>query len=119
MEQLLKNFGNLLGIPNLVAPAGKLYRLYMDNLGDLDLFHEEGRLLMRLTKPVTILSKDSLLNLLSATHYRYLPPYPMLPCFQKPDRVGLGFIFSEQDATPDRLYHGLEFLTKELRKIFH
>ncbi len=119
MEQLLKDFGNLLGMRNLYCPAGKLLRLNMENLGDLDFLHEDGRCLMRLTKLVPWISKDTLLNLLAATHYRYFTVQPMRlrPWFQKPDRIGYGFIFSEHETTPDRLYQNLELLTKELEKI--
>jgi hypothetical protein len=116
MEQVIKDFGNLLGMQNLNSPPGKLLRLHMENLGDLDLLHEEGRLLMRLTKSVPFFNKEFLLNLLTATHYRHFPLQPMRPWFQKPDRIGLGMIFSEREATPDRLYQGLELLTKELEK---
>jgi len=117
MEQLLKDFGNLLGMRDLYCPSGKLLRLNMENLGDLDFFHEDGRCLMRLTKLVPWLSKDIFLNLLAATHYRHLTAPPIRPWFQKPDRIGYGFIFSEHETTPDRLYRNLELLTKELEKI--
>ncbi|PWU11811.1 MAG: hypothetical protein C5B47_00350 [Verrucomicrobia bacterium] len=117
MEQLLKDFGNLLGIQNLYCPSGKLLRLNIENIGDLDLLHNEGRCLMRATKLIPWLNKDTLLNLLAATHYRHLSIKPIRPWVQRPDRVGYGIIFSEDEVTPDRLYQNLELLTKELEKI--
>ncbi len=118
MEQIIKDFGKLLGMQNLYVPPGKFFRLNMENLGDLDLLHEEERLLMRLTKSVPFFSKESLLNLFTATHYRnFSSQPPMRPWLQKPDRVGLGIIFSEREATSNQLYQALELLTKELGKV--
>lgn len=115
MEQLIKNFGELLGMQDLSLPSTQFLRLEMENLGDLDLFYQEERLLMRLTKSVPFVDKDICLNLLAATNYRQNSPHPMRPYVQKPDRVGFCLIFPEQ-STPNELYKGLELLTSELRK---
>ncbi|ALJ56478.1 hypothetical protein AMD24_00294 [Candidatus Xiphinematobacter sp. Idaho Grape] len=117
MEQVLKDFGNLLGLSNLVLPPGKSVRLRIESLGELDLIHKDSHLLMRLSKTLPSFSKETLLELLSATHFFFLSTRPVRVWIRNPDRLGIGLLFSQQEATAHCLYQGLELLGKEFRRI--
>ena len=117
MEQVLKDFGALLGLANLIVLPRKMVRLQIETLGELELIREDGYLLMRLSRLSISPNKEALLELLSATHFLSLAMKPMQAWFQKPNRMGLGLLFSQQEATPHSLYQGLELLSKEFRKV--
>jgi len=117
MEQVLKDFGTLLELPNLLLPSGKSVRLRIEPLGELDLIRKDSYLLMRLSKVFPSLSKELLLELLKATHFFSLSTRPMRVWMQKPDRLGVGFLFSQREATAHCLYQGLELLGMGFRRI--
>lgn len=117
MEQALRDFGALLGLSNLVLPPGKSMRLRIESLGELDLSHKNGYLLMRLGKTQCPPSKEILLELLSATHFYSLPEETIRVWIQNPDRFGVGLLFSQREATAHCLYQGLELLGKVFRRV--